>query len=78
MKLSQTLKEMGENFKVLSPDKDIKINKWIVHRGSQVSNGKVLLLYTEADNDHVERMMSNTCGIVKKLLHKEGDIVLKR
>lgn len=70
--------EMSENIQVLSPDKDIKINKWIVHKGSQVSNGKVLLLFTEADgSDHVERMMSAKCGIVKKLLHKEGDAVSK-
>jgi hypothetical protein len=68
---------MSENFKVLSPDKDIKVSKWIVHRGSQISSGKVLLLYTEADGDHVERMMSSSCGIVKKLLYKEGDLVPK-
>lgn len=70
--------KMSENIEVLSPEKDIKISKWIVHRGSQVSNGKVLLLFTANGSDHIERMMSTSCGIVKKLLHKEGDVVPKR
>lgn len=68
---------MSENLQVLSPDKDIKINKWIVHKGSQISKGKVLLLYSEADDDELKRLMSTSCGIVKKLLYKEGDLVPK-
>lgn len=68
-----------ENVKVLSPNKDIKIVKWIVHNGSQVSIGSVLLLYHENGDEHnVERLKNTTCGIVKKLLHKEGDVVSKR
>jgi hypothetical protein len=69
---------MSENITVLSPDKDIKISKWIVHRGSQVSNGSVLLLYQETDSDQIERLKNTDCGIVKKLLHKEGIVVKKR
>lgn len=70
---------MSENIKILSPDKDIKITKWIVHRGSQVSNGSVLLLYHEKDLEKpILRLKITNCGIVKKLLHKEGDIVVKR
>lgn len=66
----------NENVKVLSPPKEIKIVKWIVHKGSQVSNGSVLLLYHENGNDsNSERLKNSTCGIVKKLLHKEGDVV---
>lgn len=72
---------MSESIKILSPDKDIKIHKWVVHCGSQVSQGTVLLLYTDAAaeaSDHHERIMSSNCGIVKKLLYKEGDVVTKR
>lgn len=72
---------MSENIQVLAPsDKDIEIVKLIVHQGSQVSIGKVLLLYAEANGkkDVVERLKSTNCGIVKKLLHKEGDVVLKK
>lgn len=70
---------MSKCIQVLAPEKDIEIIKLIVHKGSQVSYGKVLLLYTEADSNKelVERLMSSNCGIVKKLLHKEGDIVSK-
>ncbi|KAG5677436.1 hypothetical protein PVAND_007194 [Polypedilum vanderplanki] len=68
---------MSENIVVLSPDKDIKINKWIVHKGSQVSNGSVLLLYHEVESEIIERLININCGIVKKLLHKEGSLVPK-
>ncbi|XP_070491794.1 ATPase family AAA domain-containing protein 5-like [Chironomus tepperi] len=68
----------NDNVKVLSPNKDIKIVKWIVHKGSQVSNGSVLLLYHEnGDEQNVERLKNTTCGTVKSLLHKEGAIVPK-
>jgi acetyl/propionyl-CoA carboxylase alpha subunit len=69
---------MSENIKVLSPDKNIKINKWIVHKGSQVSNGSVLLLYFEEGSKQVERLKNTICGTVKKLLYKEGDNVPKK
>jgi Biotin-requiring enzyme len=70
---------MTENKNILSPDKDIKLVKWIVHKGSQVSNGSVLALYHEIDADSkVERLKNTTPGIVKKLLHKEGSCVAKK
>lgn len=70
---------MSKNIQVLAPEKDIEIIKLIVHQGSQVSTGKVLLLYTEAagNKNNVERLMSSVCGVIKKLLHKEGDVVTK-
>lgn len=71
---------MSSSNKIVTLEKDIKVTKLVVHQGSQVSNGKVLLLYTVIDGgnkDHVERLISSTCGIVKKLLHKEGDVVSK-
>lgn len=69
----------NDNVKVLSPDKDIKIVKWIVHKGSQVSNGSVLLLYHEnGDEQNVERLKNTTCGTVKSLMFKEGENVPKR
>lgn len=65
--------------KVVSPPKEIKIVKWIVHKGSQVSNGSVLLLYHEiGDEQNVLRLKNSTCGIVKSLMHKEGDTVAER
>lgn len=72
--------KMSKSIQVLAPEKDIEIIKLIVHKGSQVSHGKVLLLYKFIDSNKelVERLMSSNCGIVKKLLHKEGDIVSKR
>ncbi|KAL7049845.1 hypothetical protein ACKWTF_003877 [Chironomus riparius] len=68
----------SDNVKVISPNKDIKIVKWIVHKGSQVSNGSVLLLYHEnGDEKTQERLKNTTCGTVKSLLYKEGDNVPK-
>jgi pyruvate/2-oxoglutarate dehydrogenase complex dihydrolipoamide acyltransferase (E2) component len=69
---------MTDNIQVLSPDKDIRINKWIVHKGSQVSNGSVLLIYQEVDSDKILRLKNTYCGIVKKLLHKENTTVQKK
>lgn len=69
---------MTENIKVLSPDKDIKIVRWIVHKGSQISNGSVLLLYQEEGSELQQRLKNSICGIVKNLLHKEGDLVPKK
>lgn len=70
----------NDNVKVLSPDKDVKIVKWIVHKGSQVSNGSVLLLYHDItqDEQNVERLKNTTCGTVKSLMFKEGENVPKR
>jgi hypothetical protein len=66
---------------VISPaENDIKINKWKVRAGSQISNGNIILLYEEvkdAGSKDIKRLKSTNCGIVKKLLFKEGTIVSK-
>lgn len=67
---------MSETTSVLSPEKEIKLLKWIVHKGSQISSGSILCLYTVPGNEKVQRLKSDrNCGIVKKLLHKEGEAV---
>lgn len=70
---------MSEDKKILSPDKEIKILKWIVHKGSQISNGSILCLYqSPPGNNNVERLKNSACGLVKKLLYKEGAVVAKK
>lgn len=70
---------MSETTSILSPDHDITLLKWIVHRGSQISSGSILCLYTAPGIEKVQRLKSNTnCGIVRKLLHKEGGSVPKK
>lgn len=70
---------MSEDKKILSPDKEIKILKWIVHKGSQISNGSILCLYHSPPGSiNVERLKNTTCGLVKKLLYKEGAVVEKK
>jgi hypothetical protein len=68
---------MSEVKQILSPDKEIKILKWIIHKGSQISNGSVLCLYLPEGSDKVERLKNTACGLVRKLLHKEGSVVAK-
>lgn len=73
---------MSERTQILSPDKDILIFKWVVHQGSQISNGSILYLYQliSDDGDKKVQRFKNTkySGIVKKLLYKDGEIVPKR
>lgn len=68
---------MSENAKILSPDKEIIIYKWKVHEGSQISGGSVILLFKSDDSDIIHRFKNTNCGIVRKLLVKEGDHVPK-
>jgi hypothetical protein len=76
--ISQFPQNMSEVKQILSPDKEIKILKWIIHKGSQISNGSVLCLYQSPEgSDKVERLKNTACGLVKKLLHKEGSVVAK-
>ena len=70
---------MSELKQILSPDKEIKIIKWIIHKGSQISNGSVLCLFqSPSGSDKVERLKNTACGLVKKLLCKEGTIIAKK
>lgn len=73
-------------------DKEIKILKWKIRIGSQISIGNILLLYKdeagsggggagtgEGDKkiEAPKRLKSNKCGVVKKLFYKDGDVVPK-
>jgi hypothetical protein len=69
---------MSETTQILSPDKEIKILKWVVHAGSQISNGSILCLYQLPGDDKTQRLKNSSCGIVKKLLRKEGDLVANK
>lgn len=64
---------------ILSPDKDIKILKWVVHEGSQISNGSILCLYQIGADQKVNRLKNTDyCGLIKKLLHKDGASIPKK
>lgn len=70
---------MSELTHILSPDKEIKILKWVVHEGSQISSGSIICLFVEMQDDaKQQRLKNSSCGTVKKLLHKEGDTVAKK
>lgn len=60
-------------------DNCIKISKWKVREGFQVTNNQVILLYELADSEdkEIKRLKATTCGVVKKRLHKDGDVVPK-
>ncbi|CRL03381.1 CLUMA_CG016389, isoform A [Clunio marinus] len=68
---------MSESNDILSPNKDIKIFKWVVHEGSQISNGSILCLYQLDGDEKIQRLKNTHYGTVKKLLHKEGETVNK-
>lgn len=62
---------------VLSPNNQIKINKWKVREGFQVNNNQLVLLYelTSGNDTELKRLKATKCGVVKKRFYKEGDIV---
>jgi hypothetical protein len=66
---------MSETTKILSPDMQIKILKWVVHPGSQISSGSILCLYQLPGDGKTLRLKNTDCGLVKKLLVKEGEQV---
>lgn len=55
--------------------KRLKINKWKIRKGSQISIGNVLMLYTDPSDEKksLQRLKSNKCGVVKELKYKDGD-----
>lgn len=63
---------------VHSPSENsIKIHKWKVREGFQVTNNQVILLYEliNSDDKEIKRLKSTKCGVVKKRYYKEGDTV---
>lgn len=64
----------------------IRINKWRVREGQNVSVAQILFLYQQLGEDDkpvkqndslVQKYKSNRAGVVKKRLRKEGEIVIK-
>lgn len=66
-----------EETAVLSPDCQIRINKWKVREGFQVNNNQLILLYelTSGNDTEIKRLKSTKCGVVKKRFFKDGDVV---
>lgn len=64
---------------VLSPaELTIRIRRWKVREGFQVSKNHIILLYVDANNDgdsELKRLKVTQTGIVKKRLFKDGDMV---
>lgn len=62
---------------VSSPKHSIKINKWKVREGFQVSNNQLILLYelVNSDDKKIKLLKSTKSGVVKKRYFKEGDVV---
>lgn len=63
---------------IYSPKVSIKIHKWKVHEGVQITNNnQIILLYelVNGDDKEIKRLKSTKCGVVKKRHHKNGDIV---
>lgn len=60
-------------------DNCIKIDKWKVKEGVQVTINRVILTYQLVDSEdkEIKRLKATTCGIVKCLLHENGGIVAK-
>lgn len=63
----------------ISAEFNLKIHKWKVREGFQVTNNQVILLYKllGSDDPDIKRFKANQCGVVKRLLFKDGDIVNK-
>lgn len=69
-----------QNISICAPDDfSIKINKWKVREGFQVSNGNVILLYelTDSADTEIKRLKATKCGVVRKRLKKDGEIACK-
>lgn len=69
-----------QNIAVCAPIENcIKIIKWKVREGFQVTSGQLILLYelTDSNDKEIKRLKSTNSGVVKKRLFKEGDLVKK-
>lgn len=63
-----------------SPNEDIKIVKWKVRKGTQLSINNVICLYeTVGENNSaaLQRFKATCSGIVQKLMFKDGEVVKK-
>lgn len=59
-------------------DQEIRIVKWKIRIGSQISLGNILMLYRDATQSNSalpKRLKSVKCGVVKKLFYRDGDKV---
>lgn len=65
-------------FRVLAESK-VKITKWKVKEGYQVSSGQVILLYVDPDGDSsdLKRLKAPKVGVVQKIFFADGEIVAK-
>lgn len=80
--MEQSIREFEQKQKKMAEDnivapKRMKINKWKIRKGSQISVGNVLMLYTEPGDEKqaVQRLKSVKCGVVKELKYKDGEEV---
>lgn len=57
----------------------IKIHKWKVREGFQVTKNHIILLYelTDSNDTEIKRLKSTQSGVVTKRLFKDGDVVNK-
>lgn len=61
---------------VLSPSEhSIKIRRWKVREGFQVTRNHIILLYEVAGDPELKRLKVAQTGVVKKRLFKDGDTV---
>lgn len=70
----------SESAIVYSPAENIiKIHKWKVREGFQVTKNHIILLYELQDGSdkEIKRFKTTQSGVVKKRLFKDGDIVNK-
>lgn len=70
----------SESIVVCGPSENrIKIHKWKVREGFQVTNNQVILLYELIDSNdkEIKRFKVNKCGVVKKRLFNDGDTIEK-
>lgn len=71
----------SENIIISAPDNNsIKIKKWKVREGFQVTTNQVILLYELAncEDKEIKRLKASKCGVVKKRHFNDGDIVDKK
>lgn len=70
----------SESIVVCGPSENrIKIHKWKVREGFQVTNNQVILLYEliDCDDKEIKRFKVNKSGVVKKRLFNDGDTIGK-
>ena len=60
-------------------DNSIKIHKWKIREGFQLTSNQVILLYKLIDSDDIEikRLKGLQSGVVKSIFFKDGDVVNK-